>query len=41
MGVTPKEIDEIIENSARIISMGVAKSLFPGISEEQLELYAT
>jgi spore protease len=41
MGVTPKEIDEIIENSARIISMGVARSLFPGISEEQLVLYAT
>ncbi len=41
LAVTPKEIDEIIENSARIISMGVARSLFPGISDEQLELYAT
>jgi spore protease len=41
LSVTPKEIDEIIENSARIISMGVATSLFPGISQEQLELYAT
>lgn len=41
LAVTPKEIDEIIENSSRIISMGVAKSIFPGISEEQLELYAT
>jgi spore protease len=41
LGVTPKEIDEIIENSARIISMGVASSLFPGVSQEQLELYAT
>ncbi|MBC7075117.1 MAG: GPR endopeptidase [Syntrophomonadaceae bacterium] len=41
LAVTPKEIDEIIENSARIISMGVAKSLFPSISQEQLELYAT
>jgi len=40
LSVTPKEIDEIIENSARIISMGVARSLFPGISEEQLVLYA-
>lgn len=38
--VTPKEIDDIIENSSRIISMGVAASLFPGISQEQLELYA-
>ena len=34
-------VDEIIENTARIISMGVATSLFPGISREQLELYAT
>lgn len=41
LGVTPKEIDEIIENSARIIAMGVGVSLFPGISQEQLELYAT
>jgi len=41
LAVTPKEIDEIIENSARIISMGVARSIFPGISNEQLELYAT
>ncbi|HBQ86491.1 MAG TPA: GPR endopeptidase [Syntrophomonas sp.] len=41
LSVTPKEIDEIIENSARIISMGVATSLFPGVSQEQLELYAT
>lgn len=41
LGVTPKEIDEIIENTARIMAMGVAVSLFPGISEEQLELYAT
>lgn len=41
LAVTPKEIDEIIENSAHIISMGVACSLFPDISTEQLELYAT
>ncbi|CFY04824.1 Peptidase A25, germination protease [Syntrophomonas zehnderi OL-4] len=39
--VTPKEIDDIIENTSRIIAMGVAQSLFPGISSEQLELYAT
>ena len=38
--VTPKEIDDIIENTSRIIAMGVATSLFPGISLEQLELYA-
>jgi spore protease len=41
LAVTPKEIDEIIENTARIISMGVGTSLFPGISQDQLELYAT
>ena len=41
LAVTPKEVDDIIENSARIIAMGVAESLFPGISREQLELYAT
>jgi spore protease len=41
LSVTPKEIDDIIENTARIISMGVATNLFPGISQEQLELYAT
>lgn len=40
LSVTPKEIDEIIENSARIISMGVAQAIFPNISIEQLELYA-
>ena len=39
--VTPKEIDDIIENTSRIISMGIGKSLFPGIAEEQLILYAT
>ncbi len=38
--VTPKEIDDIIENASRIIAMGVATSLFPDISVEQLELYA-
>ncbi|MDD4802678.1 MAG: GPR endopeptidase, partial [Syntrophomonas sp.] len=40
LAVTPKEIDDIIENSSRIIAMGVGTSLFPGISIEQLELYA-
>lgn len=41
LGVTPKEIDDIIENTSQTIAMGVAFSLFPEISEEQLELYAT
>ncbi len=41
LAVTPKEIDDIIENTSRTISMGVAQSLFPGISREQLELYTT
>ncbi len=38
--VTPKEIDDIIENAARIIALGIGKSLFPGIDEEQLILYS-
>jgi spore protease len=41
LAVTPKEIDDIIENTSRTISMGVAMSLFPNISREQLELYTT
>lgn len=41
LAVTPKEVDDIIENSSRIIAMGVAQALFPNISQEQLELYAT
>lgn len=41
LGVTPKEIDDIVENTSRIIASGVGRSLFPGISSEQLELYAT
>jgi len=41
LAVTPKEVDDIVENTSRIIAMGVAESLFPGISREQLELYAT
>lgn len=41
LGVTPQEIDDIIENTALIMAMGVGRALFPGISPEQLELYAT
>ncbi len=41
LAVTPKEIDDIIEYTSKTISMGVAHSLFPGISREQLELYTT
>lgn len=41
LAVTPKEIDDIIEYTSRIIALGVGKSLFPGVSEEQLVLYAT
>lgn len=41
LGVTPQEIDDIVENTSRILAMGVGRSLFPGISQEQLELYAT
>lgn len=41
LAVTPKDIDDIIDNTAKIIAMGVASGIFPGISLEQLELYAT
>ncbi len=41
MTVTPKEIDDIIENSSRIIAMDISASVFPGISQEQLQLYTT
>lgn len=41
LSVTPKEIDDIIENTSRILAMGVGTALFPGISQKQLELYAT
>ncbi|KUG03089.1 endopeptidase spore protease gpr [hydrocarbon metagenome] len=41
LAVTPKEIDDIIEYTSRTISMGVAQSLFPGVSREQLELFTT
>ncbi|NLO21216.1 MAG: GPR endopeptidase [Syntrophomonadaceae bacterium] len=41
LAVTPKEIDDIIENTSRTMAMGVAQSLFPNISREQLELYTT
>ncbi|QGT99076.1 Spore germination endopeptidase Gpr [Candidatus Syntrophocurvum alkaliphilum] len=40
LSVTPKEIDDIVENTSRIMAMGVGHFLFPGISTEQLELYA-
>ncbi|MDR1617269.1 MAG: GPR endopeptidase [Syntrophomonadaceae bacterium] len=40
LSVTPKEIDEIIKNTAKILAGGVAAALFPGIKQRQLELYA-
>jgi spore protease len=39
--VTPKEIDELVDNISNVIAFGVAYSLFPEISREQLNLYAT
>ncbi len=41
LGVTPQEIDEIIENVAQVMAVGIGNSLFPHISEEQLDLYVT
>ncbi|NLV17044.1 MAG: GPR endopeptidase [Syntrophomonadaceae bacterium] len=38
--VTPKEVDDLVENVSNVISYGIAYSLFPEISREQLELYA-
>ncbi|MGI6145711.1 MAG: GPR endopeptidase [Clostridia bacterium] len=37
--VTPKEIDEQIENTAKIIAMSLALSLHPGIPPEEVEHY--
>lgn len=37
--VTPKEIDEQITNTARIIAMALALALHPGIPEEEVEHY--
>lgn len=39
--VTPKEIDDLVENIAQVIAYGIAYALFPGIDREQLELYAS
>jgi spore protease len=39
LSVTPKEIDEIIKNTAKILARGVAAALFPHIGQKQLELY--
>ncbi len=39
--VTPKEIDDLVENVSNVIAYGIAYSLFPDISREQLELYAS
>ena len=38
--VTPKEIDDLVENISNVIAYGIAYALFPG-SREQLELYAS
>ena len=41
LSVTPKEIDDLVENISDVIAYGIAYSLFPDISREQLELYAS
>jgi spore protease len=37
--VTPKEIDEQISNTARIIAMALAMALHPGMPENEVEHY--
>jgi len=39
--VTPKEIDDLIENTARIISTGISYALFPGIPKESFGFYTS
>lgn len=39
--VTPKEIDDLVENISHVIAYGIAYALFPGVEKEQLELYAS
>jgi spore protease len=39
LAVTPKEIDDIAANSARIMADGVAAALFPHLSPEDIALY--
>jgi spore protease len=37
--VTPKEVDELIERSSRIIANALNISIHPGISAENFETY--
>jgi len=39
--VTPREIDELVENAARILSMGIATTLFPNIPRESFGFYTS
>ena len=39
--VTPKEIDDLVTNISDVIAYGIAYALFPDISREQLDLYAS
>ncbi|ADI01674.1 MAG TPA: GPR endopeptidase [Syntrophothermus lipocalidus] len=39
--VTPKEIDDLIENTARIVSTGISYALFPGIPKESFGFYTS
>jgi spore protease len=41
LAVTPKEIDDIVINTAKILAAGVAASLFPSVSPGDIELYVT
>jgi len=37
--VTPKEVDELIDRSSRIIASSINMSLHPGITHENFETY--
>lgn len=39
--VTPKEIDDLIENAARIVSTGISYTLFPGVPKESFGYYTS
>ena len=34
--VTPKDVDELIDNTARIIAKGIQKSLFPNLDPSEM-----
>ena len=39
--VTPKEVDDLIDNAASIVSTGIAYALFPGIPKDSFGYYTS